>query len=126
MIAITGMRTEDRIKVIRSTFQKLAEYLGHDDAKRVSLVELSSFKTKMLRDYEARAGTRNTVKQLLSPVKVAFKWACSNGKIDTNPAADLTVGNVKVGTRRISPQRRRLRSSPRPVGSKWSNAGSRG
>jgi len=39
---------EDRIKVIRSTFQKLAEYLGHDDAKRVSLVELSSFKTKML------------------------------------------------------------------------------
>jgi len=90
---------EDRIKVIRSTFQKLAEYLGHDDAKRVSLVELSSFKTKMLRDYEALGGTRNTVKQLLSPVKVSFKWACSNGKIDTNPAADLTVDNVKVGTR---------------------------
>jgi len=30
---------------------------------------------------------------------VAFKWACSNGKIDTIPAADLTVDNVKVGTR---------------------------
>jgi len=89
----------DRIKVIKSTFQKLAAHIGHDDAKRVSLVQLSGFKTAMLRDYEARGGTRNTVKQLLSPVKVAFKWAATNGKIDTNPAADLTVDNVRVGTR---------------------------
>jgi len=63
------------------------------------LVQLSGFKTAMLRDYEARGGTRNTVKQLLSPVEVAFKWAATNGKIDTNPAADLTVDNVRVGTR---------------------------
>lgn len=89
----------DRIKVIKSTFQKLAAHIGHDDAKRVSLVQLSGFKTAMLRDYEARGGTRNTVKQLLSPVRVAFKWAATNGKIDTNPAADLTVDNVRVGTR---------------------------
>jgi len=89
----------DRIKVIKSTFAKLAEHLGHDDAKRVTLVQLSAFKTKMLKDYAARGGTRNTVKQLLSPLKVAFKWAAANGKIDANPAADLTVDNVKVGTR---------------------------
>ena len=96
----------DRIKVIKSTFQKLAAHIGHDDAKRVSLVQLSGFKTAMLRDYEARGGTRNTVKQLLSPVKVAFKWAATNGKIDTNPAADLTVDNVRVGTARTSHETR--------------------
>ena len=89
----------DRIKVIRGTFQKLALHLGHDDAKRVSLVQLSGFKTAMLKDYEARGRTRNTVKQLLSPLKVAFKWATQNGKIDSNPAAELTVDKVKVGTR---------------------------
>jgi integrase len=89
----------DRIKTIRSTFAKLAAHIGHDDAKRVTLPELSAFKTSMLRAYEAKGGTRNTVKQLLSPVKVAFKWALANGKIDTNPAAMLTVDNVTVGTR---------------------------
>ena len=53
----------------------------------------------MLRAYEAKGGTRNTVKQLLSPLRVAFKWALANGKIDSNPAAMLTVDNVVVGTR---------------------------
>jgi integrase len=89
----------ERIKVIKGTFQKLAAHIGHDNAKRVSLPELSSFKTAMLKTYEARGGTRNTVKQLLSPVKVAFKWAHANGKIDANPALTLTVDNVTVGTR---------------------------
>jgi integrase len=89
----------DRIKVIKSTFAKLAEHLGHDDAKRVTLPQLSAFKTSMLRQYEAKGGTRNTVKQLLSPVKVAFKWAHVNGKLDSNPASELTVDNVRVGTR---------------------------
>jgi integrase len=89
----------DRIKVIKSTFSKLAQHCGHDNAKDVTLPELSGFKTKMLKDYEARGGTRNTVKQLLSPVKVAFKWAAANGRLDSNPAATLTVDKVKVGTR---------------------------
>jgi integrase len=89
----------ERIKTIKSTFGRLAAHIGHDDAKRVTLPELSAFKTSMLRAYEAKGGTRNTVKQLLSPVKVAFKWALANGKIDSNPAAMLTVDNVTVGTR---------------------------
>lgn len=92
----------DRVKVIKSTFGKLAAHIGHDDARRVTLPELSSFKSVMLATYKARGGTRNTVKQLLSPVKVAFKWAHANGKLGEdkeNPAASLTVDNVTVGTR---------------------------
>jgi len=89
----------ERIKTIKSTFARLAQHIGHDDAKRVTLPELSAFKSAMLRAYEAKGGTRNTVKQLLSPVKVAFRWALANGKIDSNPAADLSVENVTVGTR---------------------------
>jgi integrase len=91
----------DRVKVIKSTFKKLAKFLGHDDARKVTLPELSSFKTSLLNSPRKRGGkiSRNSVKQLLSPIKVGFRWAAANGKLDSDPAATLSVENVVVGTR---------------------------
>jgi integrase len=95
---------EDRQRHIRTIFDKFATMLGHDDATRVDTPAVNNFKKLLLATPNVRNGkplTKNTVKQLLSPIKTAYQYAVNNGLggLKVNPARSITVEGVVVGTR---------------------------
>src|SRR5665213_278272 len=78
-----------------NTLAAFVGYLGHDDASRVTRHDVVGFKDHRLASVNPRNGlpiSAKTVKDSdLSALKTIFGWAKTNGKVDTNPAAGVTI-----------------------------------
>lgn len=89
----------------RNTVSAFTDYLGHDDAGRVTRTDVVGFKNHRLAALNPRTGkpiSAKTVKDSdLSGLKTIFGWAVVNGKMPSNPAEGVTI---KLG------KPRRLRS----------------
>lgn len=72
----------------RRVMKELSEFLGHDDARRVSADDLVSWKADLL----AKGRVAKTIRDSkLAPVRAIFQWAVDNRKLDTNPAARINI-----------------------------------
>ncbi|MEP0321835.1 DUF6538 domain-containing protein [Bauldia litoralis] len=80
----------------RNTMKRLAAFLAHDDARRVTIDDVLRFKDHRLSEVSAK-----TVKDSdLVGLKSVFGWALDNRRIETNPAQGVTVKrSKKVWTR---------------------------
>jgi integrase len=80
-----------------NTMRLLVDFLGHDDAHRVTTEDIIRFK-----DYRLASSKRNgklisatTVKNSdLAGLKSVFSWAVANRRLVANPAAAVRVSNV--------------------------------
>jgi site-specific recombinase XerD len=83
----------------RRVMKELSDFLGHDDARRVSADDLVSWKADLLAK-ELKAKTIRDGK--LAPVRAIFQWATDNRKLNVNPATRISI-NLKA---RASEKRR--------------------
>lgn len=68
-------------------FDELIDFLGHDDANRVSQRDFVRYKERLLKIKEPK-----TVRDCdFGGIKAVFAWAQGNLKIDQNPARDIRV-----------------------------------
>ena len=84
----------------RNTVAGFIEFLGHQDAARVTEVDIVAFKDHRLSTPSKRTGkppSAKTVKDSdLSALKTLFGWAVMNRKIKSNPATGITIKLAKV------------------------------
>lgn len=76
----------------KTTFKHLQEFLGHDDAARVTDSDVVSFKDARLK---AKISV-STVHLNLAGLKAVFQWAKENKKLPSNPARDVKVIKPKT------------------------------
>lgn len=78
-----------------ATAKKLAAFLGHDDAAKVTPDDVVRFKDHRLASVNPRTGkpiSAVTVKDNdLAGLKALFGWAVANRKLAANPAAGITI-----------------------------------
>ena len=71
------------------------EFLGHDDASRVTKQDVISFKDHRLKSINPRTKQRISAKTVkdrdLTGLKTVFGWAVANGKLKVNPAEGVTL-----------------------------------
>ena len=72
----------------RSVMKELSEFVGHDDARRVSADNLVNWKADLLAKGRAAKTIRDSK---LAPVRAIFQWAVDNRKLNTNPAARINI-----------------------------------
>lgn len=76
------------LKRWRRMFASLTQFVGHDDAARISPENIVSWKASLL----SKNLSADTVKSgYLAGVKAVFAWAAANRKIAANPASGVTV-----------------------------------
>ena len=68
--------------------RQLAEFLGHDDAVRVSDEDVIRWKNAMV---EAGLRSKTVQDAKLAPVRTLLQWAFRNKLIASNPAADVSI-----------------------------------
>lgn len=76
----------------KTTFKHLADFLGYDDALRVTPIDVVGFKDARL----AAGSSVATVTLNLAALKGVFDWAKSNLKVPTNPAREVRVRKMKA------------------------------
>ncbi|MCW6511918.1 DUF6538 domain-containing protein [Lichenifustis flavocetrariae] len=83
----------------RNTFVTFVEFLGHEDAARVTESDVVAFKDHRLSTPSKRTGkppSAKTVKDSdLSALKTLFGWAVTNRKLGANPATGITIKLAK-------------------------------
>jgi integrase len=67
----------------------LTDFLGHDDATRLSPKDLVAWKGKMI---EAGLHPKTILGAKLAPVRAILQWAVNNERLPSNPAARITIG----------------------------------
>jgi len=72
----------------RRVMKELSDFVGHDDARRVSADDLVSWKANLLAKGRAAKTIRDSK---LAPVRAIFQWAVDNRKLDTNPGARINI-----------------------------------
>lgn len=80
----------------RGAFRKLAGFLGHDDAVRVTPQDVIRFKDHRLKEVSARTVKDND----LAALKSVFAWALRNRRLRSNPAEMVTLPRPKVKRKR--------------------------
>lgn len=79
----------------RNTFRKFSEFLGYDDAGRVTAEDVIAYKDYRLSEVNPRTGKRISPRTIkgsdLAALKSVFRWAVANKKVQINPAADVSV-----------------------------------
>lgn len=86
------------VKAFRRQIEQFIEFLGHDNALLVEHSNLIAWKEYLLARRTSAGNLLNarTVRDTyLSAVKAVFRWAKRNGKIESNPTADLHVRVTK-------------------------------
>ncbi|RVD55419.1 hypothetical protein EN828_25325 [Mesorhizobium sp. M2D.F.Ca.ET.185.01.1.1] len=82
----------------RNAFAYFVDFLGHNDAAKVTAKDVIAFKNHRLSTPSPKTGkmvSAKTVKDSnLSALKVVFDWGVANGLVTHNPAAGVTL---KVG-----------------------------
>lgn len=88
-------RTLSTYESYRNTLRKFSDFLGHEDAPRVTPEDVIAYKDHRLREINLRTGkpvSPKTIKDSdLAGLKSVFGWAVSNRRMTTNPAKDVTV-----------------------------------
>jgi integrase len=83
------------------TVATLVQFLGHDDASRITKDDVVRFKDHRLASTNPRNGrciSPRTVKDTdLAALKSVFGWAVTNGRLASNPAEGVTI---RLGKRR--------------------------
>ncbi len=78
-----------------TTVDKLAKFLGHNDARRVTPEDIVRFKDYRLSEVNPKTGkpvSPKTVKDSdLAGLKAVFGWAVSNRLLPSNPAEGITI-----------------------------------
>jgi len=93
---LTG-HSESTREAYERAFRQLADFLGHDDATRVSAADVIAFK-----DHRLQAVSPRTVKDTdLSALKSVFRWAVDNRKLQANPADGVTVTRSRQPKKRM-------------------------
>ena len=79
----------------RNTMANFTAFLKHDDARRVTSTDVIAFKDHRLASTNPRTGKRISAKTVkdsdLAGLKTIFGWAVSNGRMEANPAAGITI-----------------------------------
>lgn len=88
-------RKPSTLESYRNTMAGFVAYLQHDDPQRVTRADVVGFKDHRLATVNPRTNryiSPKTVKDSdLAGLKTLFGWACSNGKMATNPAEGVTL-----------------------------------
>jgi len=88
-------RSVSTMEGYRRTMKYFADFLGHDDATKVTPQDVLNFKDHRLKSTNPKTGkpvSPKTVKDCdLAGLKSVFGWALNNHKIDSNPALGITV-----------------------------------
>lgn len=83
--------------------RRFVEFIGHDDATRVTPEDVIRYKDFRLQQVNPRTGRANSAKTVhatdLAALKTIFKWAVVNRRMARNPASGI---GVKVGRKAIS------------------------
>jgi integrase len=79
----------------RASVEKLIQFLGHDDATRVTKDDVVAFKDFRLKEINPRKGkpiSAKTVKDAdLAGIRRVLGWAVANKRLPSNPAVGVTV-----------------------------------
>jgi hypothetical protein len=67
----------------------LANFLGHDDASRLTSQDLVAWKAKMV---DAGLHPKTILGAKLAPVRAILQWAVDNDRLPVNPASRVTIG----------------------------------
>ncbi|WP_168156985.1 phage integrase N-terminal SAM-like domain-containing protein [Roseibium sp. TrichSKD4] len=78
-------------------FRQLSEFVGHDDASRISTKDIISFKDHRLTQVSARTVADGD----LPALKSIFEWAVKNLILNDNPARDVAVAKSSKTHRRM-------------------------
>lgn len=92
--AITPITAQDW----RRCIVHLVDFLGHDDASRLTADDLLRWRDKLLQEPSRRGGTRNAVTvrgKYIGSVKAMLNWAVSERKLPANVALGITVRGPK-------------------------------
>ncbi|WP_434959649.1 site-specific integrase [Labrys sp. La1] len=85
--------TQSTYEAYSRKMERLKEFLGHDDAARVTADNIVAFKNKRLADgINARTVKDND----LSALRALFGWAVTNRKLQVNPAVGITLRPAKT------------------------------
>lgn len=91
----TGSAKPSTYRSHRTTIAAFVEFVGHDDACRITKENVNAFKVHLLATKNSRTGrplSGKTVKDsYLAGLKTVFGWAVTNGRIESNPAAGATL-----------------------------------
>lgn len=83
----------------RNTMAAFVAFVGHDDACRVTKTDVIGFKDHRLASVHPRTKRRISAKTVkdsdLAGLKTVFGWAVANSKMETNPAAGVTLKLAK-------------------------------
>lgn len=85
-------------KVWRRHIGRFIEFLGHNDATRVTLANVVAWKFSLLEQPSegGKAKSARTVRDSYLPaVRSVFKWAAGNGKIAHNPVAGVVMAGKR-------------------------------
>ncbi|MXN66705.1 tyrosine-type recombinase/integrase [Stappia sp. GBMRC 2046] len=79
----------------RNTMARFVDFLGHDDARRVTKADVIAFKDFRLAQVNPRSGkpvSPKTVKDSdLAGLRAVFNWAVVNDRMASNPAEGVTI-----------------------------------
>jgi integrase len=104
--AEAGGRKPSTHQSYASTMAKFVAFLRHDDASRVTPQDVVAFKDDRLTTIDPRSHkpiSPKTVKDSdLAGLKTIFGWAVVNLRMDTNPAAGVTLSRGKVRRLRVT------------------------
>jgi integrase len=104
--AEAGGRKPSTHQSYASTMAKFVAFLRHDDASRVTPQDVVSFKDHRLKTIDPRSHkpiSPKTVKDSdLAGLKTIFGWAVINLRMDTNPAAGVTLSRGKTRRLRVT------------------------
>ncbi len=79
----------------RASVEKFVQFLGHDDATRVTKDDVVAFKDARLKEINPRTGkpiSAKTVKDAdLAGIRRVLGWGVANKRLSSNPAAGVTI-----------------------------------
>lgn len=97
---LSASTRESYLKAVRY----FIDFIGHDDAARISPSDVVEFKNKRLNDVSPRTGKPISARTIndseLAGLKTVFKWGVKELKIPSNPAQGVSVSYSKPITTR--------------------------
>jgi integrase len=94
-----GKASVSTLRAYDHSIRKLVEFLGHDDAARVTPENVVAFKDARLAQINPRTGKPISAKTVndgdLAALKTVFGWAVKNRKLPSSPAAGIAVAVAK-------------------------------
>ena len=119
----TGMTPGSRNEA-RRFIQRLIDFLGQDDARRITPDDLLRWRDSLSSEALPSGKKRDalTVKKYLSTVKALMRWAVNDRRLSSNPAKDIQVASPRKATLRdreftMDEARSILRASLQPASS---------